>query len=127
MKPQVLLTMALIAFVAALLFTFVSAVLPAEHAPHFVPWDKAAHFLAFYALTVLATAAFPRSHLLGIAIVLSLFGAFIEFVQGLSFVARDRDFKDWVADSIAIGAAMGPMVLVGWRRWVGGTGFDGGE
>jgi hypothetical protein len=30
-------------------------------------------------------------------------------------VRRDRDFWDWVADSIAITAALAPMLLVWWR------------
>ena len=84
-----------------------------------VPWDKAEHFIAFYALTGLAAAAFPRRNLLWIATALSAFGALIEFVQGLPIVHRDRDFWDWVADTIAILAALAPMLLVWWRREAG--------
>ncbi len=36
----------------------------------------------------------------------------IEIVQGLAIVHRDRDFWDWVADTIAIIAALSPMLLV---------------
>jgi hypothetical protein len=50
-----------------------------------------------------------------IAAALSGFGAFIEFVQGLSWVGRDRDFQDWVTDTVAIGMAMLPMLAVWWR------------
>jgi hypothetical protein len=39
----------------------------------------------------------------------------IEIVQGLAIVHRDRDFWDWVADTIAIIAALSPMLLVWWR------------
>jgi hypothetical protein len=39
----------------------------------------------------------------------------IEFVQGLPMVHRDRDFWDWVADTLAIIAALSPMLLVWWR------------
>jgi hypothetical protein len=39
----------------------------------------------------------------------------IEVVQGLPQVRRDRDFWDWVADSIAITSAMLPMALSWWR------------
>ena len=103
-------------FFAALLFTFYSAVIPPEHAVHLVPWDKAEHFIAFYALTVLAAAAFPKRHVLLIGVMLSAFGALIEVVQGLPIVHRDKDVWDWVADTLAIGAALTPMLLVGWRR-----------
>ena len=104
------------AFVAALIFTFYSAVIPPQHAVQLVPWDKAEHFLAFYGLTGLAAAAFPRRNLFWIAASLSAFGALIEFVQGLAIVHRDRDFWDWVADTLAIVAALAPMLLVWWRR-----------
>jgi len=33
-------------------------------------------------------------------------------------VHRDRDFWDWVADTIAIAAALAPMILVWWRGLV---------
>ncbi len=106
-------------FVAALLFTFYSAVVPPARAVQLVPWDKAEHFIAFYALTGLAAAAFPRRNLAWIALGLSAFGALIEVVQGLPMVHRDEDFWDWVADTLAVGAALAPMLLVGWRRAAG--------
>lgn len=115
LKVSWLVGIAQAAFLAALSFTFYSAVIPPREALHLVPWDKAEHFLAFYALTGLAVAAFPRRNLLVIAALLSAFGAFIEFVQGLDIVHRDRDFWDWVADTLAIAAALAPMILVWWR------------
>ncbi len=111
-----LVRLAQLTFVIALLFTFYSAVIPPRQALQLVPWDKAEHFIAFYALTGLAAAAFPRCRLLWIAVALSGFGALIEFVQGLPLVHRDRDFWDWVADTLAICAALTPMLLVWWRR-----------
>lgn len=110
--------LAKVVFFAALAFTFYSAVIPPARALQLVPWDKAEHFIAFYVLTGLAAAAFPRRNLLLICALLSAFGAFIEFVQGLELVHRDRDFWDWVADTIAIGAAVAPMILVWWRGLV---------
>ena len=113
-----LLRLAQFVFWAASTFTFVYAVLPSQHVVHVFNWDKAEHFLAFYVLTGLAVAAFPRASLFGIAAALSAFGALIEFVQGLSFVGRDRDFQDWVTDTIAIAMALAPMLLVWWRAQV---------
>ena len=115
LKIPLLHRVAQIAFFSALVFTFYSAVIPPARAVQLVPWDKAEHFLAFYGLTGLAVAAFPRRNLLMIAAILSFFGALIEFVQGLDIVHRDRDFWDWVADTLAICAALAPMLLVWWR------------
>ncbi len=114
-KTSILVGLARGAFFAALLFTFYSAVIPPSRALQLVPWDKAEHFIAFYTLTGLAAAAFPGASLLLIAALLSGFGATIEIVQGMPFVHRDMDFWDWVADTIAIGAALAPMLLVWWR------------
>jgi VanZ family protein len=121
-KVLPLLRVAQFLFWAAAVFTFVCAVLPYEHTIHIFKWDKAEHFLAFYVLTGLAVAAFPRGNLLMLAAALSGFGAFIEFVQGLSWVGRDRDFQDWVTDTISIGMAMIPMIAVWWRRQFQGPG-----
>src|ERR1700733_6573335 len=91
----VLRRLAQLAFVAALVFTFYSAVIPPTQAVQLVPWDKAEHFIAFYGLTGLAVAAFPRRSPVGLAALLSAFGALIEVVQGLPIVHRDEDFWDW--------------------------------
>ncbi|HWJ34374.1 MAG TPA: hypothetical protein VNR70_03865 [Steroidobacteraceae bacterium] len=119
LKISLLSGLAKLAFFAALLFTFYSAVIPPQHALQLVPWDKAEHFIAFYGLTGLAAAAFPTRKLIFIAALLSGFGALIEYVQGLPMVHRDRDFWDWVADTIAIIAALAPMLLVWWRDLAG--------
>jgi VanZ family protein len=60
-------------------------------------------------------AAFPRRGLLVIAILLSAFGGLIELVQALPIVGRDCDIRDWVADTIAILAALAPVGVVHWR------------
>ncbi len=116
---SLLIRLARVAFFAALIFTFYSAVMPVTHVARLIPWDKALHFIAFYVLTSLALAAFPKARLWIIAASLSGFGALIEVVQGLPFVHRDEDFWDWVADTIAITAAMSPMLLLWWRQLAG--------
>jgi hypothetical protein len=118
LKVSWLIRLAQVAFFAAFIFTFYSAVIPPQKALQLVPWDKAEHFLAFYALTGLGVAGFPRRNLFVLAALLSAFGAFIEFVQGLPIVHRDRDFWDWLADTVAIAMALAPMILVWWRRVV---------
>jgi hypothetical protein len=117
-RISMLIRLAQAVFVAALIFTCYSAVIPPSHALQLVPWDKAEHFIAFYALTGLGVAAFPRRPLWVVAVSLSVLGALIEVVQGLSIVHRDRDFWDWVADTTAIIAALSPMLLVWWRGQV---------
>jgi Na+/H+-dicarboxylate symporter len=102
-------------FFAALLFTLYSAVISPSHALQLTPWDKATHFIAFYVLTGLAVAAFPTQNLFVLAALLSAFGALIEIVQGLPMVHRDRDFWDWVADTIAISSVLAPLLLSWWR------------
>ena len=115
---SLLLKVARFVFFAALIFTFYSAVIPPSHALQLTPWDKATHFIAFYVLTGLAVAAFPKQNLFAVAAMLSGFGALIEIVQGLPMVNRDRDFWDWVADTIAISCALAPMLLFWWRAQV---------
>jgi hypothetical protein len=120
-RISLLMRLAQAVFLAAVIFTFYSAVIPPRHAVQLVPWDKAEHFIAFYALTGLGAAAFPMRRLWVIAVLLSAFGALIEIVQGLPIVHRDRDFWDWVADTVAIIAALSPMLLVWWRAQVCAT------
>lgn len=115
---SLLIRVARLGFFAALIFTFYNAVMPPSHVLHLTPWDKATHFVAFYVLTGLAVAAFPKQNLLVVGALLSAFGALIEIVQGLPMVHRDKDFWDWVADTLAICAALAPMLLSWWRGQV---------
>jgi len=106
-------------FSCALVFALAKAFVLPRKAFRLFHWDKAEHFTAFYVLTVLAAAAFPRRPLLAIAVALSLMGAGIEVIQALPFVARDSDVWDWVADTLAIAAALLPMALPRWRKSAG--------
>jgi VanZ family protein len=92
----------LLAFLLAIACTFVMATLP--HPPRIPgnPQDKIQHITAFFVLTVLAIPAFPRVRLPYIVLSLSAFGALIEFVQAIPALHRDSDWRDWVADTLAI-------------------------
>ncbi len=84
--------------------------------PHLFPWDKAEHFSAFFAMTACALVAFPRLRLAWIAGAMSAAGAAIELIQALPFVHRDGDVKDWIADTLAVGAVVGVVIAARIRR-----------
>jgi hypothetical protein len=89
---------------------------PGAPRPHLFPWDKAEHFSAFFAMTVCALAALPRAPAWWLGVMLSLAGGLIEVVQGLPFVDRDSDWKDWAADTLAILAVLGVLAAGRLRR-----------
>jgi hypothetical protein len=113
--PLIVTLLARLGFAAALGFTFIEAIIPPQQALHLFPWDKAEHFLAFYVLSICASAAFPRRGLILIAAGLAAFGGLIELVQALPLLHRDCSFQDWLTDVVAITAALAPMALVPWR------------
>lgn len=76
--------------------------------------DKTEHTATFAALTVLAIAAYPRARLAAQAFILSGFGAMIEFIQ--PYFGRDKDVKDWIADTIGILIAL--AIVWTMRRFV---------
>jgi VanZ family protein len=100
-------------FWAAAIFAFAMAVVP--HPPEVPgePNDKIQHMVAFATLGLLGAWAHARTSLVRLLVGLSLFGAFIELVQAIPALQRDSDIKDWMADTIACGAA---LLAVRWRR-----------
>ena len=90
-----------LAFWSASLFAFVMAVLPKPPNLPGDPSDKVQHILAFTVLAALASAAYPRAHMLRIGLGLSAFGALIELVQSIPALHRDAELIDWVADTAA--------------------------
>ncbi len=104
--------LARLAFWPALAFALFMAVAPQ---PPTLPiddlGDKVAHMLAFFTLTVLAGIGWPRKSLLKAALWLSLVGAGIEVLQAIPQLHRDSDWRDWVADSLAILVALVPVLL----------------
>jgi hypothetical protein len=91
-----------LAFWGASAFAFVMAVLP--HPPPIPgdPPDKVQHMAAFAVMTALASLAWPTLRRHRILLTLSAFGAFIELVQAIPALHRDCDWRDWVADTLAI-------------------------
>lgn len=108
------------AFWPALAFALVMAVLPK---PPTLPiddlGDKFQHMLAFFTLSLLAGVGWPRASLSRAALWLSLIGAGIEEVQLIPVLHRDSDWRDWVADSVAILVAMVPVIA--FRRIAGAS------
>lgn len=104
-----------LAFAGALIFTLYAAFAPGPDAPQILPWDKAAHFAAFFTLSILAALSFPRAPLVVIGAALSGLGAAIEIIQALPAIGRDGDVVDWLVDTAAIGFALWPGILHGAR------------
>ena len=100
-------------FWAAASFAFVMAVLPQPPEVPGAPSDKVQHIAAFATLGLLGAWAYARTSWLKLAALLSLFGAVIELVQAIPALHRDSDVIDWIADTIAAGAA---LLLVRWWR-----------
>lgn len=98
------------------LFTLTMAFLPK---PPSVPLDaygdKVEHMVAFAVLTAVALVGWPQSRRWRIIVLLSALGAMIEVVQAIPALHRDSDWRDWVADTLAIIAAavvVSPIVHV---------------
>lgn len=75
----------------------------------FVPWDKAAHFIAFYGLTLLMFSAFPERRRLDLVLLATFAGAAVEVFQ--SVVGRDGELGDLVADAAGAVAVYAPIYL----------------
>jgi len=92
---------------------FVMAVLP--HPPQLpgAPTDKIQHILAFAVLTVLGSAAYPRTHPVALIIGLAAFGGLIEAVQAIPALHRTSDVRDWLADVASVLIALGIILTLG--------------
>lgn len=102
------------AFWLAMAFVLMMALLP--HPPRFPLdrfGDKAEHAAAFAVLAVLAACAWPRLALWRVLAALSLVGALIELAQAIPALHRDCELNDWLADTLAVAAALAGVAL--WR------------
>jgi VanZ family protein len=73
----------------------------------FVPWDKAAHFMAGYGLTLLMFAGFPQRRRLDLVVLAICAGAAGEVMQ--SAVGRDGQMGDLVGDALGAIAVYAPI------------------
>lgn len=80
----------------------------------FVPWDKAAHFIAFYGMTLLLFSAFPDRRRLDLAMLATFAGAAIEIMQLIE--GRDAELGDILADAAGAFAVLAPLYLDQMRR-----------
>ena len=85
----------------------------------FISADKAAHGIAFYALSMLAYLAAPRLRRTDLALTLLLFGCLIELAQRAT--GRDAGVGDVLADGLGIGAFFLPTMLQRWRNAANGV------
>jgi len=99
-----------IAFWGALLFAYVDAILPGKDAISLTLWDKLNHMIAFFVITFLARAAYPRIPVFRLFVMMAAFGAFIELSQAVPFIHRDAEWDDWFADMLATLVAL----IVAW-------------
>ncbi|KPF93898.1 hypothetical protein IP81_01250 [Novosphingobium sp. AAP83] len=101
------------AFWPVLVFALVMAVLPKPpELPTDSLGDKFHHMMAFFTLTVLAGGGWPRFPVVRLLFGLSLVGAGIEAVQMIPALHRTADWRDWLADSVAILAALVPVSIL---------------
>jgi len=74
-----------------------------------VPWDKAAHFIAFWGLTIAMFAAFPERRRFDLAMIAVLIGCGIEVAQQVT--GRDAELGDVAADAAGAFAVLAPIWL----------------
>lgn len=111
--------MFILAFWLAVIFAYVAAILPAREAPHVSNWDKLNHMAAFFTITFLGRAAYPRVAVLPLFALIAGFGAFIELSQAIPFIHRDAEWGDWFADILATVAGLvlaWPFAILADRR-----------
>ena len=108
-----------IAFWLAALFAYVEAILPAQDQMELGVWDKINHMAAFFTITFLARAAYPRIPVFRLFAMMAAFGAFIELSQAVPLIHRDAEWADWFADLIATMMALiiaWPFAILADRR-----------
>ena len=110
-RPEEIKTVARGLLLAAGLVCAIGMIAPAFQGAEraLVPWDKAAHFIAFYGLTFLMFAAFPDRRRLDLTLLACFAGAAIEVLQLLD--GRDAELGDLLADAAGGFAVYAPVYL----------------
>lgn len=101
-----------IIFAVVLIGTFIAATLPNAEAPDFGDGDKINHIVAFITLSLAAAWAWPRAAVWRIGLWMSAIGGLIELVQAIPFIARDAEWGDWFADTVAAVIALSIVALL---------------
>ena len=92
------------AFWLAALFAFVMATLP--YPVEFPTSDKVQHMAAFFVITLLGCAGYRGLPRVKLMLAMFAFGAMIELVQLVPELHRDSEWSDWLADIVAVLAAL---------------------
>ncbi|MEM9172111.1 MAG: VanZ family protein [Pseudomonadota bacterium] len=79
-------------------------------------FDKAMHFTAFGGLTGWYCGLVERRHFWLVVLVVTVFAAGTEWLQGLLAPTRVADWHDFIADLVGAGAAVA-LSLLGADRW----------
>ena len=78
---------------------------PGRDLPEIELWDKAEHANAWFVLAASGLVLFPRRP--GrIAVFALAFGGLVELLQAWLPFGRDPDWRDWIADSAGVAAAL---------------------
>lgn len=86
---------------------------PARELPQVNIWDKAEHAAAWLALTALGLSFWPRRWA-QVAMFTLAFGGFVEVLQQVLPFGRAADWRDFLADALAVLAAL--LMFASWRR-----------
>ena len=105
---------AVIAFWVALFVISILMFVPGKPPKNtgFMHWDKIQHVLVFMLLIKLAWAAYPHKKMLS-AVLMVIFGAVIELLQGALTTTRMGSIGDWAADiaGLLIGMSICALLL----------------
>ena len=84
---------------------------PAKALPQETLWDKAEHAIAWFVLAAIGLAFWPRRPVRIVGFALAL-GAIVEVLQATMPFGRDGDWRDWVADSVGVAAALACWAVI---------------